>query len=212
MAISDSGSGMSAETIDRAFEPFFTTKEAGKGTGLGLSQVYGFMKQSNGHVKIYSEPGEGTTIKLYLPRREGDEAAVSGDDQAGSDRGREETILIVEDDDGVRQYASEILRDLNYQVIEAKDSASALRLLEANKKFDLLLTDVVLPGKNGRELATEIDRRRPGTKILFMTGYSRNAIVHHGRLDPGTELIQKPLIERDLARKIRQVLDNPSDK
>ena len=212
IAISDSGSGMSAETIDRAFEPFFTTKEAGKGTGLGLSQVYGFMKQSNGHVKIYSEPGEGTTIKLYLPRREGDEAAVSGDDQAGSDRGREETILIVEDDDGVRQYASEILRDLNYQVIEAKDSASALRLLEANKKFDLLLTDVVLPGKNGRELATEIDRRRPGTKILFMTGYSRNAIVHHGRLDPGTELIQKPLIERDLARKIRQVLDNPSDK
>ena len=212
IAISDSGSGMSAETIDRAFEPFFTTKEAGKGPGLGLSQVYGFMKQSNGHVKIYSEPGEGTTIKLYLPRREGDEAAVSGDDQAGSDRGREETILIVEDDDGVRQYASEILRDLNYQVIEAKDSASALRLLEANKKFDLLLTDVVLPGKNGRELATEIDRRRPGTKILFMTGYSRNAIVHHGRLDPGTELIQKPLIERDLARKIRQVLDNPSDK
>ena len=212
IAISDSGSGMSAETIDRAFEPFFTTKEAGKGTGLGLSQVYGFMKQSNGHVKIYSEPGEGTTIKLYLPRREGDEAAVSGDDQAGSDRGREETILIVEDDDGVRQYASEILRDLNYQVIEAKDSASALRLLEANKKFDLLLTDVVLPGKNGRELATEIERRRPGTKILFMTGYSRNAIVHHGRLDPGTELIQKPLIERDLARKIRQVLDNPSDK
>ena len=208
VGVTDSGMGMSAETINRAFEPFFTTKEAGKGTGLGLSQVYGFMKQSSGHIKIYSEPGEGTTIKLYLPRRDGNETAFSGDDHVGSERGRAETILIVEDDDGVRQYASEILRDLNYQVIEAKDSATALRLLEADKKFDLLLTDVVLPGKNGRELATEVERRRPGAKVIFMTGYSRNAIVHHGRLDPGTELIPKPLIERVLARKIRQVLDS----
>ena len=208
IAVTDSGAGMSAETIDHAFEPFCTTKETGKGTGLGLSQVYGFMKQSDGHVKIYSEPGEGTTIKLYLPRHDGDEAALSADDSVGSERGSAETILIVEDDDGVRQYASEILRDLNYQIIEAKDSATALRLLEADKKFDLLLTDVVLPGKNGRELASEVERRRPGIKIIFMTGYSRNAIVHHGRLDPGTELIQKPLTERVLARKIRQVLDS----
>src|SRR6476646_5336726 len=211
IAVSDSGAGMSAETIDRAFEPFFTTKEAGKGTGLGLSQVYGFMKQSEGHVKIYSESGEGTTIKLYLPRRDGNEAAHSVDEPVSSERGRNETILIVEDDDGVRQYASEILRDLNYQIIEAKDSATALRLLDADKKFDLLLTDVVLPGKNGRELATEVERRRPGTKIIFMTGYSRNAIVHHGRLDPGTALIQKPLIERVLAQKIRQILDSGSN-
>ncbi|MGB8048516.1 MAG: ATP-binding protein [Pseudolabrys sp.] len=210
VAITDSGAGMSAETIDRAFEPFFTTKEAGKGTGLGLSQVYGFIKQSGGHVKIYSESGEGTTIKLYLPRREGNELVISGDDDLNSERGGGETILIVEDDDGVRQYASEILRDLNYQIIEAKDSATALRLLDADKKFDLLLTDVVLPGKNGRELANEVERRRPGTKIIFMTGYSRNAIVHHGRLDPGIELIPKPLTERVLARKIRQVLDRPS--
>ena len=211
IAITDNGGGMSAETIDRAFEPFFTTKEAGKGTGLGLSQVYGFMKQSEGHVKIYSESGEGTTINLYLPRRDGNEAAHSVDEPASSERGRAETILIVEDDDGVRQYASEILRDLNYQIIEAKDSATALRLLDADKKFDLLLTDVVLPGKNGRELATEVERRRPGTKVIFMTGYSRNAIVHHGRLDPGTALIQKPLIERVLAQKIRQILDSGSD-
>jgi len=211
IAVTDSGGGMSAETIDRAFEPFFTTKEAGKGTGLGLSQVYGFMKQSEGHVKIYSEAGEGTTIKLYLPRRDGNEAVHSVDEPVNSDRGRNETILIVEDDDGVRQYASEILRDLNYQIIEAKDSATALRLLDADKKFDLLLTDVVLPGKNGRELATEVERRRPGTKVIFMTGYSRNAIVHHGRLDPGTALIQKPLIERVLAQKIRQILDSGSD-
>ncbi len=210
IAVSDSGAGMSSETIDRAFEPFFTTKEAGKGTGLGLSQVYGFMKQSGGHIKIYSEPGEGTTIKLYLPRRDGNESALAIDDSANPERGNAETILVVEDDDGVRQYASEILRDLNYQIIEAKDSATALRLLEANKDFDLLLTDVVLPGINGRELANEVERRRPGTKVIFMTGYSRNAIVHNGRLDPGTELIQKPLIERVLARKIRQVLDSGS--
>jgi two-component system, NtrC family, sensor kinase len=213
ISVTDSGAGMSAETIERAFEPFFTTKEAGKGTGLGLSQAYGFMKQSVGHIKIYSEAGEGTTVKLYLPRRDGDETAISADDHVGSERGNGETILVVEDDDGVRQYASEILRDLSYQVIEAKDSATALRLLDADKKFDLLLTDVVLPGKNGRELANEVEARRPGTKIIFMTGYSRNAIVHHGRLDRGTELIPKPLIERVLARKIRQVLDSgPSDQ
>jgi CheY-like chemotaxis protein len=210
IAITDNGVGMSAETVEKAFEPFFTTKETGKGTGLGLSQVYGFMKQSGGHVKIYSERGDGTTIKLYLPRHDGDDATIPQSDEGGSDRGNGETILIVEDDDGVRQYASEILRDLNYQILEARDSATALRLLDADKPFDLLLTDVVLPGKNGRELATEIERRRPGIKVIFMTGYSRNAIVHHGRLDRGTELITKPLIEGVLARKIRQVLDGPA--
>ena len=209
IAVSDSGVGMSADTIERAFEPFFTTKETGKGTGLGLSQVYGFIKQSGGHVKIYSETGEGTTIKLYLPRYDGDEASAPDDGHGDSEHGRGETILIVEDDEGVRQYAAEILRDLNYQIIEAKDSASALRLLDADKKFDLLLTDVVLPGKNGRELADEIKRRRPETKVIFMTGYSRNAIIHQGRLDRGTELIPKPLTEGVLARKIRQVLDAP---
>jgi len=207
ISVTDNGVGMDRNTADRAFEPFFTTKEAGKGTGLGLSQVYGFMKQSGGHVKIYSERGQGTTVKLYLPRYDGEETAASAPEEGGAARGRGETILVVEDDDGVRQYASEILRDLNYQVIEARDSATALRLLEADKPFDLLLTDVVLPGKNGRELADEVLRRRPGVKVIFMTGYSRNAIVHQGRLDPGTELISKPLIEGTVARKIRQVLD-----
>ena len=212
IAVTDNGTGMSRETVEKAFEPFFTTKEAGKGTGLGLSQVYGFMKQSGGHVKIYSEIGEGTTISLYLPRHDSAEAVVADDEPAGSSRGNGETILVVEDDDGVRQYASEILRDLNYQIIEARDAASALKLLDAEKPFDLLLTDVVLPGMNGRQLATEIEKRRPGVKIIFMTGYSRNAIVHHGRLDRGTELITKPLIEGVLARKIRQVLDGPAPK
>jgi nitrogen-specific signal transduction histidine kinase len=210
IAVTDNGAGMAPETIDKAFEPFFTTKETGKGTGLGLSQVYGFIKQSGGHVKIYSEPGEGTSIKLYLPRHDGEEAGSQSDEQTGAENGRGETILVVEDDEGVRQYASEILRDLNYQVIEAKDASSALRLVDAGKSFDMLLTDVVLPGKNGRELADEIERRRAGTKVIFMTGYSRNAIVHHGRLDRGTELITKPLVERVLARKIRQVLDAPA--
>lgn len=210
ISVTDNGLGMSPETVEKAFEPFFTTKETGKGTGLGLSQVYGFMKQSGGHVKIYSERGEGTTIKLYLPRHDGDDASIPVDIEGGADRGHGETILIVEDDDGVREYASEILRDLNYQILEARDAASALKLLDADKPFDLLLTDVVLPGKNGRELATEIENRRPGTKVIFMTGYSRNAIVHHGRLDRGTELITKPLIEGVLARKIRQVLDAPA--
>jgi two-component system NtrC family sensor kinase len=207
IAVTDNGTGMSAETIEKAFEPFFTTKETGKGTGLGLSQVYGFAKQSGGHIKIYSEAGEGTTVKLYLPRFAGEHANVPEEIAAGSERGRGETILIVEDDDGVREYAAEILRDLNYQVLEARDSASALKLIDAEKDFDLLLTDVVLPGKNGRELANEITRRRPGIKVIFMTGYSRNAIVHHGRLDRGTELIPKPLTEAVLARRIRIVLD-----
>jgi two-component system NtrC family sensor kinase len=211
IAVTDNGAGMSPETVEKAFEPFFTTKETGKGTGLGLSQVYGFMKQSGGHVKIYSERGEGTTIKLYLPRHHGDDTDIVPDAETGADdHGRGETILIVEDDDGVREYASEILRDLNYNILEARDSATALKLLDAGKPFDLLLTDVVLPGKNGRELATEIEKRRPGIKVIFMTGYSRNAIVHHGRLDRGTELITKPLIEGVLARKIRQVLDGPA--
>jgi signal transduction histidine kinase len=212
IAVTDNGTGMSRETIEKAFEPFYTTKETGKGTGLGLSQVYGFMKQSGGHVKIYSEAGEGTTINLYLPRHDSAETIAPIEEPLGSDRGNGETILVVEDDDGVRQYASEILRDLNYQILEARDAASALRLLDADKPFDLLLTDVVLPGKNGRELATEVEKRRPGVRIIFMTGYSRNAIVHHGRLDRGTELITKPLIEGVLARKIRQVLDGPAPK
>ncbi len=209
IAVSDSGVGMSPQTLERAFEPFYTTKETGKGTGLGLSQVYGFIKQSGGHVKIYSEPGQGTSIKLYLPRHDGEELTSAHEVPAltGTEQGRGETILVVEDDEGVRQYASEILRDLNYQVIEAKDTESALRLLNADKTFDLLLTDVVLPGKNGRELADEVVRRYPGVKVVFMTGYSRNAIVHQGRLDRGAELISKPLIEAIVARKIRQVLD-----
>jgi two-component system NtrC family sensor kinase len=207
IAVTDTGGGMAPEAIERAFEPFFTTKEVGKGTGLGLSQVYGFLKQSGGHVKIYSEVGQGTNVKLYFPRYDGQAEIAQAVELGTAEGGQGETILIVEDDEGVRQYAAEILRDLNYQIIEAKDASAALRLVDADKPFDLLLTDVVLPGKSGRELAEEVARRRPSAKIIYMTGYSRNAIIHHGRLDRGIELISKPLTEAVLARKIRQVLD-----
>jgi nitrogen-specific signal transduction histidine kinase/CheY-like chemotaxis protein len=208
IAVTDTGTGMGPEIADKAFEPFFTTKSAGQGTGLGLSQVYGFVKQSGGHVTIYSEPGEGTTVKLYLPRffseaREEAEAEVPvGDAAAG------ETILVVEDDDEVRAYVAEILRGLKYCVFDARDASGALDIFEKHgDKIDLLLTDVVLPGMNGRQLADEIAARRANVKILYMTGYSRNAIVHQGRLNPGVDVIQKPLTQESLAAKIREVLE-----
>jgi CheY-like chemotaxis protein len=196
------------------FEPFFTTKEVGKGTGLGLSQVYGFVKQSGGHVKIYSEQGDadsrGTTVKLYLPRYIG-EAADEDEALEGSapEGGAEETILVVEDDADVRIYTVEVLRELGYGVIEAGDAHSALRLLrDAAVHCDLLFTDVVLPGgMNGEQLAQAAHEARPGLKVLFTTGYARNAIVHHGRVDPGVALITKPFTYADLAARVRDVLD-----
>jgi PAS domain S-box-containing protein len=207
---SDTGAGMDADTLERVFEPFFTTKDVGRGTGLGLSMVYGFVKQSGGHVKIYSEPGQGTTVKLYLPRRHG---AVADEEaeiiQLVPEGTREETILVCEDDDDVRTYSVEVLRELGYRVLEAHDGPSALRLLERQGgEVDLLFTDVVLPsGMMGDELAEKARGLRPGLKVLFTTGYARNAIVHHGRLDPGVELITKPFTYADLAARIRDLLD-----
>jgi signal transduction histidine kinase len=214
IAVSDSGSGMSRETVEQAFEPFFTTKPAGQGTGLGLSQVYGFVKQSGGHVKIYSELGEGTTIKMYLPRLMG-EAEIrnrvdSAEPPVAVATGFGERILVVEDDGDVRQYIVEALRALNFQVSEAPDGKHALSLLDEHR-FDLLLTDVILPGMNGRQLADTMMAARPDMKVLFMTGYSRNAIVHHGRLDPGVHMLQKPVTSAELARKIRELLGAPAD-
>ena len=204
LSVTDTGKGMDKETLDRAFEPFFTTKEAGQGTGLGLSQVYGFVKQSNGHVKIYSEPGDGTTVKIYLPRllRDSAPAPSPATEVPGAHAG--ETILVVEDDPDVRAYVVEALRRLRYRVLEAKDGPTALALIGP---VDLLLTDVVLPKMNGRQLSEAMTARQPNLKVLFMTGYSRNAIVHQGRLDPGVELVQKPLSQAMLAAKIRAILD-----
>jgi PAS domain S-box-containing protein len=212
ISVSDTGAGMDPATIAQAFEPFFTTKPVGKGTGLGLSQVYGFVKQSGGHVKIYSEPGQGTTVKIYLPRWTGEfeqrEAAAAGPVPEG---GAEETILVVEDDDGVRAYSVETLRELGYRVLEAHDGPSALRLLEGQSRIDLLFTDVVLPGgMTGAQVASQMRALRPGLKVLFTTGYARNAIIHQGRLDKGVELITKPFSFADLAAKVRDVLDGNS--
>src|SRR5665213_2719239 len=211
VAVSDSGIGMSQKILGKAFEPFFTTKELGQGTGLGLSQVYGFIKQSRGNVNIYSEPGVGTTVKIYLPRLPGDHFPVQSSPEIKSvaTGTSSETILVVEDDDNVRAYAVNMLCELGYRVLEAHDGQAALRVLEAEPAVDLLFTDVGLPGGlNGRQLANEILRRRPGLRILFTTGYARNAIVHQGRLDPDVELLTKPFTYSALAAKIRYVLDS----
>jgi CheY-like chemotaxis protein len=207
IAVTDTGSGMKKDVLDRAFEPFFTTKPSGQGTGLGLSQVYGFVKQSGGHVRIYSEPGEGTTVKMYLRRFAGTPVAAVEERPAAGGGRTGECVLVVEDDAAVRGYVVETLGGLGYDVLEASGGADALRLMEEYRHIGLLLTDVVMPGMNGRELAEQAKKRQPGLKVLFMTGYSRNAIVHQGRLDPGVALIQKPLTGDQLAEMVRKVLD-----
>jgi PAS domain S-box-containing protein len=209
IAVSDTGTGMSPEALSRAFEPFFTTKPIGEGTGLGLSQVYGFVKQSGGNVKIYSEPGHGTCVKIYLPRLAGlVQTEIPESPPATPEAAAEETILVVEDDDDVRAYSVEILRELGYRVIEAHDGPSALRLLERQFRVDLLFTDVVLPGgMTGAQVAAQARGAKPELKVLFTTGYARNAIVHNGRLDQGVQLITKPFSMSDLATRIRDVLD-----
>jgi PAS domain S-box-containing protein len=209
--VSDTGTGMTKEVIAQAFEPFYTTKDVGEGTGLGLSQVYGFTKQSEGHVKLYSEIGEGTTVKLYLPRYGGRD--VIADEQPRYrelPRARQdETVLVVEDDPDVRGYTVEIVGNLGYRVLSAEDGASALRLLDAHPEIRLLFSDVGLPGgMNGRQLAEAALRRRPRLKVLFTTGYARNAIIHQGRLDPGVEVIFKPFTYSGLATKIRAIIDD----
>lgn len=214
LSVTDTGIGMTPEILAQAFDPFFTTKEVGKGTGLGLSMVHGVVKQSGGHIRIYSEAGEGTTVKIYLPRHRADslaERATSLPVPAAILRARPgETVLLVEDDIDVREYAIASLEDLGYQVLEAADAAMALRLLDAepDRRIDLLFTDVVLPGgASGRDLADQAALRRPGLPVLFTTGYSRNAIVHQGRLDPDVHVLVKPYRLEALAAKIRELLD-----
>ncbi|WP_343714052.1 response regulator [Inquilinus sp.] len=209
VAVSDSGTGMSREVVARAFEPFFTTKEIGHGTGLGLSQVYGFVKQSGGHVKIYSEPGQGTSVKIYLPRFHSTGARAEPEVVAKAPgAAHAETILVVEDDADVRSHTTGILRELGYAVVEAPEGRTALKALEQHPEISLLFTDVGLPGgMNGRQLAEAARRLRGDLKVLFTTGYARNAIVHDGRLDPGVQLITKPFTYAALATKLRDVLD-----
>ncbi|WP_244549243.1 PAS domain S-box protein [Bradyrhizobium canariense] len=209
LAVSDTGQGIAAKDIERVFDPFFTTKEIGKGTGLGLSMVYGLVKQSNGHIKIYSEEGHGTTVKLYLPRAFGlDQGA--GEMLAFSPlEGGHESILVVEDDALVRKYVITQIHSLGYSTLEAANAREALDLIDANAAINLLFTDVIMPGSmNGRLLADEALRRRPSLKVLFTSGYTENAIVHHGRLDAGVRLLAKPYRKPELARMIRMALDN----
>lgn len=212
IAVTDSGTGMPEEIIAKAFDPFFTTKGVGKGTGLGLSQVYGFVKQSGGHVKIYSEVGQGTTVKIYLRRLVGvidmpTKLAVAAELPRGE---RHEVILVVEDEPAVRQLSVDALTELGYKVLEADGAATALRLFDAHPEIALLFTDIVMPDVNGRKLADEVRGRRPDLKVLFTTGYTRNAVVHNGVLDPGVELIGKPFTIEELAAKVRQMLDAPA--
>ncbi len=208
IAVSDTGSGMPPEVIARAFDPFFTTKEVGKGTGLGLSQVFGFTKQSGGHVKIYSEPGAGTTVKLYLPRFFGarQQAPAPASRAPDVERGRGEVILVVEDEAGVRKLTVEGLVELGYVVLEAESAAAALRVLDARGDVALLLTDVVMPDMNGRKLAEAALQRFPKLRVLYMTGYTRNAIVHNGVLDADVQLLSKPFTVETLALKVRSAL------
>jgi signal transduction histidine kinase/DNA-binding response OmpR family regulator len=208
LAVTDTGSGMSPEIIEQAFEPFFSTKPEGKGTGLGLSMVYGFVKQSGGHVKIYSEPGEGTTVKLYLPRSFQSEDRIAAGDNVPATGGTE-TILVAEDDEGVRATVVEMLTDLGYHVLKAKDAQSALTVIESGAQIDLLFTDVVMPGPlKSPELARMARARLPNIAVLYTSGYTENSIVHGGRLDPGLELLSKPYTREALARKVRHVLAN----
>ncbi|WP_210530135.1 hybrid sensor histidine kinase/response regulator [Rubellimicrobium arenae] len=209
IAVSDTGTGMPPEVIARAFDPFFTTKPVGQGTGLGLSQVYGFVRQSGGHVKIYSEVGQGTCVKIYLPRMTSAEAPDNAAEAPVElPRGEaEETVLVVEDEPMVRQFTVDALAELGYRVLEADGAAVALRLLDAHPEVTLLFTDIVMPDTNGRKLADEALRRRPGLKVLFTTGYTRNAVVHNGVLDPGVHLLGKPFTLEELAAKMREVLD-----
>jgi PAS domain S-box-containing protein len=210
ICVSDTGHGMSPDVLTRAFEPFFTTKEIGQGTGLGLSQVYGFVKQSGGNVKIYSEPGQGTTVKIYFPRR-GEQSEDDDDVVPLADAGGE-TILLVEDDKELRAPLIEVLRELNYRAIGAPDPVTALGTLENSRiRIDLMLTDVVMPGINGRELSRRARELRPGLKVLFMSGYSPNAVVHQGRVARDVQLIQKPVSLQDLSARIRDMLDSVED-
>jgi PAS domain S-box-containing protein len=209
LAVTDTGVGMPPEIVERAFEPFFTTKDVGRGSGLGLSMIYGFAKQSGGHLKLYSEVGHGTTVRLYLPREQAaaDAPVASKPVHAETPRGGE-IILVVEDDADVRTFVTGQLRDLGYRVIEAGDGAQAKKILESDKAVDLLLTDVVMPGgMTGRQLAESVQTVRPQLKTLFTSGYTENSIVHQGKLDPGVNFLPKPYRRRDLALKVREVLD-----
>jgi CheY-like chemotaxis protein len=211
VSVSDTGTGMAPDVMARAFDPFFTTKPTGKGTGLGLSMIYGFAKQSGGQVRIYSEMGRGTTVKIYLPRHHGKAGegnlADSRTDLPRASTG--ETVLVVDDEPTVRMLISDTLAELGYQAIEAGDAASGLKVLESDARVDLLITDVGLPGgMNGKQMADAARARRPKLKVLFITGYAENAAISNGHLEPGMHVLSKPFPMDKLAVRIRSIIED----
>ena len=210
VAVSDTGTGIGVDVLDKVFDPFFTTKPEGQGTGLGLSMVHGFVKQSRGHIKIYSEAGQGTTVRIYLPRSRSAEDTLN-EVQAGSVTGGTERILVVEDDDDVRGTTVETLAELGYDVLQARNADNALAIVESGIAIDLLFTDVVMPGRvQSAELARKARLRMPGIGILFTSGYTDNALAHDGRVDDGADLLSKPYSREEIARKLRQFLRKTS--
>jgi CheY-like chemotaxis protein len=208
LAVSDTGSGMDQETQERIFEPFFTTKDVGKGTGLGLSTVYGIVKQSGGYIRVISEPGQGTTFKIYLPRMDDSTTATVETQEISVPRGSE-TILLVEDEDVVRGLTKKILMQAGYNVLDAKGGEEAIRMCRAHHgPIELLVTDVVMPELSGKEVADRLLELRPTIRILFMSGYTDEAIIQHGVLDANVEFIQKPFTWIALTRKVRDVLNH----
>jgi two-component system cell cycle sensor histidine kinase/response regulator CckA len=209
LSVSDTGVGMSREVQEKAFDPFFTTKDKGKGTGLGLSTVHGIVTQSGGKIWVYSEPGHGTTFKIYFPTIEGDLDNLNGKNETDPSPGGSETVLLVEDEPSVRDLANRLLKQQGYKVLEAANGEEALRLVQENtgEKIHLLLTDVVLPQMGGKELADQLKIFRPDIKVLYTSGYTDYAIVHHGVLDSGTHFLQKPFSLKTLSQKVRELLD-----
>jgi len=207
LCVTDTGSGMSPSVIEHIFDPFFTTKPTGQGTGLGLSMVYGFVRQSGGQVRVYSELGKGTTMCIYLPRYAGAaESDEASSEPVSSERGDGESVLVIEDEETIRLLIAEVLAESGYEVMTAKDGASGLRLLQSNRRIDLLLTDVGLPGGlNGRQVADAARLARPRLKVLFVTGYAENAAVGNGLLDRGMEVLTKPFEIKTLKRKVREM-------
>jgi CheY-like chemotaxis protein len=211
LSVSDTGCGMTPEVRDRVFEPFFTTKEKGKGTGLGLSTVYGIVKQSGGNIWVYSEPGQGTTFKIYLPRVDEPSEHLDKATRTEEIAQGNETILIVEDDEAVRKLAVRVLEKQGYTALEARQGEEALNIFQqCNQPIHLILVDVVMPGLSGRQLIETLKQMRQDFKVLYMSGYTDNAIVHHGVLEKGMNFIQKPFTYDGLARKVREVLDKSS--
>jgi CheY-like chemotaxis protein len=211
--MSDTGHGMNPETVTRVFEPFFTTKEVGKGSGLGLSTVYGIVKQSGGYISIDSEVGRGTTFKIYLPRVDEEAGAMEVSPRPSALLPGRETVLVVEDDNQVRSVAAMVLEISGYDVLTAANGGEALLLSEQFKsKIDLLLTDMIMPGMGGQELSKRLLRLRPGTRVVYMSGYSENANIHHGVIEEGSDFIEKPFSPEVLTRRIREVLDTPRNR